>query len=56
MFGFVAGDVGDCGEDMSAVCRRTFDAVAVINSAIARFLVDVKLHTPAASEYMVTTL
>ena len=33
----------DGGEDIGAMCRRTFDAVAVVDAALPGFMVHVKV-------------
>ena len=43
MFAFICGDVRDSGEDVSAVCGGTFNAVSVIDSALARFVINVEI-------------
>ena len=43
MLGFIGGDVRDSGEDVSAVCGGTLNAVSVIDSALARFVINVEI-------------
>lgn len=43
MLALVGGDMGNGGEYVSAMGRRTFDAVSVVDSAFSRFMVDVKV-------------
>lgn len=46
VLGLHPSDVGDCGEDVSAVCRRPLQAVAVVDLTLASLLVNVELqHT-----------
>lgn len=53
VLGLHPGDVGDGGEDVSAVGRRPLQAVAMVDLTLASLLVDVELqhtkthtHTP----------
>lgn len=43
MFALVGGDVGDGGEDVGAVGGGTLDAVAMIDAALACFVINVKV-------------
>ena len=43
MFGLVGGDVRDGGKDVCAVCGRTFDAIPVVDTTLAGFVIDVKV-------------
>ena len=43
MLALVGGDVGDSGEDVGAVGGGTLDAVAMVDAALACFMVNVKV-------------
>jgi len=43
MLGFVGSDVRDSSEDVATVGGGTFDAVAVVDTALASLVVDVKV-------------
>ena len=43
MLALVCSDMRNRSENIRAVCRRTFDTVSVVNAALARFVVDVKV-------------
>ena len=45
VLGLEGGDVGHGGEDVGAVDDRSFDAVALVDAAVARLLVQYELHT-----------
>ena len=43
VLGLVRGDVRDSGEDVSTMSGATLDAVAVVDAALASFVVDIKI-------------
>ena len=49
-----AGDLADGGEDMRTVHGGALDAVAVVDAATARLLVDVELRGEAQTDITIT--
>ena len=43
MLCFVGRDVGDGGENIRAVCGRTFDAVSMVNAAFTSLMIDIEV-------------
>lgn len=43
MFALIRGDMGYGGEDISTVCCRSFDAVSVIDTTFASFVIDIEV-------------
>lgn len=43
MLAFICCDMGDGCEDVRAMCRRAFDAVAVIDPSLPGFMVNIKV-------------
>ena len=54
VLGLDAGDLADGGEDMRTVHGGALDAVAVVDAATARLLVDVELRGEAQTDITIT--